>query len=601
MPLPHADTLTVHEPLLVNTLGHSAGTLLFGIFLVLLLRDRTARSQLRNRLSIGAAALAFVWNLASLLVMALGSQPGVSIRLVTVAGSSALSLLPAVLLHLSLNGRRAYLAAAGYVLSGIAVAVHSTELFLPEPHYHRFALILITLGFGALTVAAAALAARERGRLSVILGTMSLFLFAMSFVHFDTGEAHQAWPLELVLHHAGIPLALFVLLADYRFVLVDAFLRFLANFLLAAMVTFAAVAAAQSLEPGLSQSPFRQGVLLVGATLCLILFAMLRNGLQKALTHLLFRRPGLEEVLAGLRRPASAGEGQYIDDAAGRMARFMNAEVLRPAATPPAGLVFPALATDVLAAEGVDVVVPLRLTHGETHFICLGRRGGGRRYLSEDLAALGRLAAEVVSEIERFRESELRRLVSQAELRALQSQIHPHFLFNALNTLYGVIPKEASGARRTVLNLADIFRYFLQTDRSTIALQREMDIVRAYLEIEGLRLGSKLKTEIEIHPSVLQAQIPVLSIEPLVENAVKHGVGATAQGGLVRVTAAPDGDGVRIEVHDTGRGFQEGARRGVGMENVARRLQLCYGPEADLEVQSTAGGTRVAYRVPGRT
>ncbi|MDX2152628.1 MAG: histidine kinase [Bryobacteraceae bacterium] len=599
--MPGADTLTVHEPLLVNTIGHSAGTLLFGIFLVLLLGDRTGRGQRRTRLSFTAAALAFAWNLASLLVMALASgQSGVFSRLVTTAGSSALSLLPAVLLHLSLDTRRKAVVIAGYALSTIAVLIHSTELFLPAPHYHRLALIVITLGFGALTAGAAVLEARARGRLSVVVGTMSLFLFAMSFVHFDTGEALQAWPLELVLHHAGIPLALFVLLADYRFVLVDAFLRFLANFLLAAIVTFSAVAAARWLEPGLAASPFRQGILLVGATLCLILFATLRTALQRALTRLLFRRPELETVLAKLRGIQAGTEAEYLEEAGKHVASFMDAHLVHPQAAPPEGLVFPALATDRLAAEGVDVVVPLRLAHGETRHFFLGRRLGGRRYLSEDLEALGRLAAEIAGQLEVSRESELRRLVSQAELRALQSQIHPHFLFNALNTLYGVIPKEAAGARRTVLNLADIFRYFLQSDRSTIALEREMDIVRAYLEIESLRLGEKLKTEIDIHPSVLQSQIPVLSIEPLVENAVKHGVGATVQGGVVRVIAAPDGDGVRIEVQDTGRGFEKGARRGVGLENVARRLQLCYGSNAGLEVESNEGGTRVGYRVPVR-
>ncbi len=88
---------------------------------------------------------------------------------------------------------------------------------------------------------------------------------------------------------------------------------------------------------------------------------------------------------------------------------------------------------------------------------------GGRRYLSEDLQALGRAAGQMVEQVEQYRESEMRRLVAQAELRALQSQIHPHFLFNALNTLYGIIPREAKGARETVLNLADIFRYFLET------------------------------------------------------------------------------------------------------------------------------------------
>ena len=114
-------------------------------------------------------------------------------------------------------------------------------------------------------------------------------------------------------------------------------------------------------------------------------------------------------------------------------------------------------------------------------------------------------------------------LMSQAELRALQAQINPHFLFNALNTLYGTIGRENPEARRLVLNLADVFRYFLQSDRTFIPVEEELRIVRAYLEIEELRLGPRLRTEIEIDDLALQVSIPALSIQPLVENAVKHG------------------------------------------------------------------------------
>jgi len=133
--------------------------------------------------------------------------------------------------------------------------------------------------------------------------------------------------------------------------------------------------------------------------------------------------------------------------------------------------------------------VPLTVRPGVARYVLLGRRSGGRRYLSEDLQALARASAVVAEQLEQHRESEMRRLVAQAELRALQSQIHPHFLFNALNTLYGIIPKEAKGARDTVLNLADIFRYFLETKKTLLPLQDELHIVRAYLEIERLRLG----------------------------------------------------------------------------------------------------------------
>jgi LytS/YehU family sensor histidine kinase len=235
----------------------------------------------------------------------------------------------------------------------------------------------------------------------------------------------------------------------------------------------------------------------------------------------------------------------------------------------------------------------------DIRYVVLGRRRGGRRYLSEDLQALNRLSAAIVEQVDRARASELDRLVSQAELRALQSQINPHFLFNALNTLYGVIPREAAGARRTVLNLAEVFRYFLRSERTFIPLSEELQIINAYLDIERLRLGPRLETHIDVDEAAMPVLIPILSIQPLVENAIKHGVSAKAGGGSLTLTAKVIGGEVRITVEDTGPGMQnESSGNGLGLGNVTRRLQLCYGPSADLHVSSGAAGTSVQFSVP---
>jgi LytS/YehU family sensor histidine kinase len=231
--------------------------------------------------------------------------------------------------------------------------------------------------------------------------------------------------------------------------------------------------------------------------------------------------------------------------------------------------------------------------------VLLGRRTGGRRYLSEDLLALGRAASAVAEQIEQFRESEMRRLAAQAELRALQSQIHPHFLFNALNALYGIIPREAQGARETVLNLADIFRYFLETRRSFLPLEEELRIVRAYLQVERLRLGEKLQIEINVAPEVLSLPIPILSIQPLVENAVKHGIAPKTGGGVVTIEACLDPPGtLSVTVRDTGAGFAKNASGGVGLENVTRRLELYYGSESRLRIHSGPEGCQVSFAIP---
>ena len=154
------------------------------------------------------------------------------------------------------------------------------------------------------------------------------------------------------------------------------------------------------------------------------------------------------------------------------------------------------------------------------------------------------------------------------------------------------------------LNLAELFRYFLQSNRTTIRLSEEMQIVRAYLQIEALRLGDKLKTEILVDESAEKALIPVLSIQPLVENAVKHGVALRSAPGTVRLRARTTAAGVKVEVSDDGGGFSPANCRktpaggGIGLDNVRQRLRLCFGELAEVKIESTGNGSTVSFLVP---
>jgi two-component system LytT family sensor kinase len=595
----------VNESLLVNALGHSAGVLIFGIFLYLLIQDRAARRLAGSTKSMLAAALAFLWNLASLIVLGLNSSASTTAEITAACGFSVLSLLPAVLFDLCLRDRLRVLVRLGYALSALAIVFHLAELTLNSSQYHRLGLALIIFGYGALTCIAALnfFTTRDRATTSRLVGTMLLFLLAMSFVHFRGEHAAQIWSRELAFHHAAIPLALLVLLQDYRFVLLDAFLRFLANIFLAAVMTSTAVAAWRlQLLPNPS-TPFLQALYLAGVCILLVLFALLRGWVQELLTHLVFRSPNQEALFDRLKIPVQ-DEAAYLDSAAQQLGVFMGADasLVENAKLVDLDLRRPALVSElpavraVLEEKGAEVVVPVRFPSGGSHYVLLGRRSGGRRYLSEDLQALGRAAGQMVEQVEQYRESEMRRLVTQAELRALQSQIHPHFLFNALNTLYGIIPREARGARETVLNLADIFRYFLETGKQFLPLEEELHIVKAYLEVERLRLGAKLRVEIDVAPEAMLVPIPILSIQPLVENAIKHGISPKSSGGLVRLEASLDSRGaLTVSVRDTGGGFQSHDKSGVGLENVSRRLQLCYGPEARLEIESSVSGSVVSF------
>jgi len=607
------DRLSLHAPVLVNMLGHCAGAIVFGILLYFLLLHWRRDPEERSALPGIAAGLALLWNLGSLVGMA--TVPGDVLADAIIAGSfSVLSMLPAVLLHISLGNRWTALSISGYVASTLAVALHIADVVTDAARFHYAAILLVTLGFG--TLAAIALAqeltgARRDGSGKRLAGAMVLFLLAISFVHFRADHDLKGWSGEAALHHAGIPLALFVLLQDYRFLLVDAFLRLLVNASLAALTVWAALTLqtrfANSSE--LSNNPFFLGLEFVAACLLLSLFAFARGQAQRTLTRVVFLRTGADHAIARLNAIplAPLSDSEFLDKAAQIVKETFSArraEISHESLPAVADLRHAAPVQDTLnygVPAWVQAVAPLHFARGDTYFLYLGARAGGRRYLSEDLELLDRMVALICDRIERMRNFEMQNLVTQAELRALQAQINPHFFFNALNTIYGTIPRECALARKLVVNLADLFRMSFSSERATVAIEEEVRIVRAYLDIEQQRLGSRLRVEIDVDRSALKVEVPVLSIQPLVENAVKHGVAPRPEGGMVRLCIKTCGDTLSIGVTNTGSYCPESNSNrgtGVGLANVRRRLALCFGKETELGVLSHNEMTTVSFSIP---
>lgn len=603
------DRLSIHAPVLVNTVGHCAGVIIFGILLHLFLLEWRRATAERSLLPVVAAALGLLWNLGSLIGMATSPQGDPVADAIVAASFSVLSLLPAVLLHISLRSRHRALWMAGYAVSVAAVLLHIGDLITGAPRFHYAAILLVTIGFGVLTtvsVVQEALTGPRDGSGTRLAGAMVLFLFAISFVHFESAHDVKAWSGEAALHHAGIPLALFVLLQDYRFLLLDAFIRFLVNGMLAALAVWIAFEAEArfALLSHARHDPFAAGLIITAACLALSAFAWLRSRGQRFLTRVVFLRANPDRAISNLRDIGAAAhnDAEYLNSAAGFVAGFLSAR--RFELIPPPTVV-PDLAIAVLdpavwdLPAWVQALVPLRFSRGDVYLLALSSRIGGRRYLSEDVEVLERFATVVCEQVERIRNSEMQALVSQAELRALQAQINPHFLFNALNTLYGTISRENSAARNLVLNLSGLFRYSFARNPGLIRIEEELAIVRAYLEIEKLRLGTRLRSEIDVDDNILQAEVPVLSIQPLVENAVKHGVAVSQSPGFVRLRIRRQGSEISVEISNSGAFVEsEPAGNGVGLANVRRRLALCYGDESDLEISSSAGITSVRFSVP---
>lgn len=191
---------------------------------------------------------------------------------------------------------------------------------------------------------------------------------------------------------------------------------------------------------------------------------------------------------------------------------------------------------------------------------------------------------------------------ARAQLQALQARIRPHFLFNALNSLAALIHDRPDDAETLVENLSELLRAALEHSDGQHALSEEVALARAYLDIEQLRLGERLTVDWDMQAATPDVKVPVLSLQPLVENAVGHGIERRAEGGTISVQFQRDSDGFQLCVtsplaHPQSEGG-EGAGRHIAQENIRHRLQLMYGDQAGLRVSQHLGHYQACLRLP---
>jgi two-component system sensor histidine kinase AlgZ len=185
-----------------------------------------------------------------------------------------------------------------------------------------------------------------------------------------------------------------------------------------------------------------------------------------------------------------------------------------------------------------------------------------------------------------------------AQLAALQARMNPHFLFNALNTVASVVRSNPSAAERVVENLSDVLRQTLRRSAErTGTVGEEIDYVRAYLALEQDRWGDRLRIVWTVDDAARARPLPPLLLQPIVENAVKHGLGGRIDGGTIEIAVA-DGNPLRIRVEDDGPGFPSKWTEGTGLGNLRERLETLFGGRAALDVSSEANGARVVLTIP---
>jgi len=195
------------------------------------------------------------------------------------------------------------------------------------------------------------------------------------------------------------------------------------------------------------------------------------------------------------------------------------------------------------------------------------------------------------------------KLLAEARLSSLESRIHPHFLFNTLNSIAALIPSDPRRAEDTVAKLASLLRFSLTANQNgLVPLAQELRIVRDYLEIEATRFGGRLRYTIDVPDSLADNQVPPLALQTLIENAVKHVVSQRPEGASIHIRAARDGANLRLEAADDGPGFSlDAITQDHGLGNLIGRLELLFGERGMLDVARRDGLTVVSLVFPAET
>jgi sensor histidine kinase YesM len=276
-------------------------------------------------------------------------------------------------------------------------------------------------------------------------------------------------------------------------------------------------------------------------------------------------------------------------------------------------------------ATGASALVFIPTTEPPFYALVVRALAGGRRLLSDDIAMLDSIVMLVARRIDALRvtherceqslrEQEISKLATEAQLRALRAQVNPHFLFNALTTIGYLIQTAPDRATETLMKLTNLLRGVLRTTNDFFTLGQELDLIASYLDIERARFEERLRVRVDVPEPLLAIRLPSLMVQPLVENAIKHGIAPARFGGEVSISARlepalkgyelTDNDVLCVMVADTGVGASEmeiarGRKRGVGLRNVEERLHCYSGDAASLRITSTPGsGTVVYLRIP---
>lgn len=612
--------------LISEVLGNGASLVLTVVFILLIVR--TARTNFAMWLGAFCALLWIGGSLTGTLLIQAGTPPQSPVMWIThLAGLASGVLLPISFLMLwpvpePAGGWRVSLRRWLLILSvGLAVlamvtvigAAHYGMLHAIMPAVPFDAAILMTLGALIVLPGRSMTFADRAYMLLTLLGMWACGVAVFVLNHFVLPTQWCAL-LTVVKEQAPFLTLMGTIFFFARFraadVLIKSALKITAGTALA--VTAAVIV------PKLSSQPMALLLTTALFSVLLLLYLASSRAIEYAVDRWVLPRPDYRAALRDLWNELnSLDQEPNIFAAAGKhLQSLLELRNVRVETLPATG----APLDDLRVRHGrpqddCEIEAPVRVRGERTHILSALPGCGRRSLLSADIRFLedtailigGRIEA-LLAERERTerqaREAKLLQLAAESELKALRAQINPHFLFNSLNTIADLIVTDPVKAESMTVLLAKVFRHvLLYSDRQMTAVSEEIEFLKTYLRIEEVRFGTRLSVRMEVDPSVSSARVPSLILQPVVENAIKHGLAPKIGPGHLHIRAGRDGGFIKLEVEDDGVGFAELApettHRGVGLKIIAERLKTLYKAGASLEFESASAlGSRVTILIP---
>lgn len=611
---------------LINLLGFTVGIALYLLLLIMVFRHRqTQRNPSVDLLLLMTATLGILWNLGELSVFIwrdFGS--GTVTPFLTAISYSALGFLPSVVVHSALknseNSKGHWLTFLAYSLSILATILHLYSAISLDISPSSLALQILTYGSIGLLIGLLVFNYKQTISKRAVWGT-ALLIFALSTLHLSSHTEETSWAVELIAHQSSLPLALVILYQDYRFAFADLFLKRALSLILLTLFAFGLYVFVASPLLRYHETHDRNDVQAISLIIILwIATALIYPTLHKfaiwLVDKIILRRANYEDLRLKLAQKVE--ESDLVEDVLTQVCKNLS----------PALTANSVIWTEVYENEyktklpfvnftphNAEVFIPT--DESPFYKINLKDFSGGRHLLSDEVEMLESVALLTARRIDalrvtherceqELREQEFSKLATEAQLSALRAQINPHFLFNALTTIGYLIQTAPDKAFETLMRLTQLLRGVLRSTAEFSTLEEELKLIESYLEIEQARFEERLKIKIQVSQELKQIRVPSLILQPLVENAIKHGISQLKQGGKVEISAKletqKDNVFLTLKVFDSGAGLDEiklAQTTGIGLANIKERLQNYYGNSASLKIESKIGkGTTAELKIP---